>query len=285
VSVDRALIEQAKALRLRRGLSQNFLVSPKVLSAITQATLQDAENLPIVEIGAGAGFLTRYLLDAGANLTAIELDNKMIPVLTEAFGENPRFNLVHKDVRDVDLAPLLGASGVIVGNLPYHLTGPILFMLAGELTDDPWPLRRVLKRAVLMVQKEVGDRLLAKPGDSAYGQLTVQMGFRHTVEPVVFAPSKAFSPPPKVDSIVVSLTPRETPAVDVTDLAMFSRVVKASFLHRRKTLWNNLKIARILPEDLTKEILTSLDITDRLRAQEMSVAQLGALANAFADAR
>ncbi len=234
-----------------------------------------------MEIGPGAGFLTASLLKTGRTLTAIEIDPKMIRELTALFGENPAFRLIHQDILQVDLLPLVQPKGIVVGNIPYHLTGPILFKITGELGDNVFPLRPHLEKVVLMVQKEVGDRLVAKPGEKAYSQLTLQVQYWFETSPVVFVPKSAFFPSPKVDSLVVALTPRSEPAVQVDDSRFFSRLIKACFLHRRKTLFNNLKIGSFGSPEQISEVLASLGLTMNSRPQELSMQQFGALANAL----
>lgn len=281
MSVSKQLVQTARNLRLKKGLSQNFLVDTDILEQIAQEVSHSNTALPLVEIGPGAGFLTERLLGTGHPLTAIEVDPKMIKVLEERYGNTPQFQLIHQNVLHVDLGAFLKPQGIIVGNLPYHLTGPILFQIIGELADAQHPLRQQLIKAVLMVQKEVGERLAAAPGESSYGQLTIQAQFWFTVTPVVLVPKTAFYPSPKVDSMVVALTPRPEPAIAVDDLSFFSRLVKDCFTHRRKTLLNNLKISRYGPEDELKSLLVRLNIPPERRPQELSLEQFGALANAL----
>jgi 16S rRNA (adenine1518-N6/adenine1519-N6)-dimethyltransferase len=286
VSVNRQLVQKARDLRLKRGLSQNFLVDDAVLAKIAQASIENSDrSVPIVEIGPGAGFLTQYLVQSEHPVTAVEIDRKMIPVLTEAFGAQPNFQLLHQDILKTDIETLLAPRGIIVGNIPYHLTGPILFRITGELYDQDYPLRNQLEHVVLMVQKEVGDRLTAKPGDTAYSQLTLQAQFWFEVTPVVFAPQQAFYPSPKVDSQVVHLKPRSAPAAAVDDLAFFSKLIKNCFMHRRKIISKNLKLGGYGNDEKLSPILAKLGIPPLARAQELSIEQFGALSNALTACR
>lgn len=274
-------METARALRLNKGLSQCFLVDEESLLRIAEAAIEGAPKfMPVVEIGAGAGFLTRFLLDSGHPVTAIEVDPRMVGILKSAFDRYDAFHLVHQDVLQVDFLPLLGERGLVVGNIPYHLTGPIVFLLAGELADPDYPVRQHLERVVLMVQQEVAHRLAAQPGDKAYGQLTVQVQFWFDAELVFHVPKSAFYPQPKVDSAVVKLTPRRNPAVQVQDLAVFSRLVKTAFAHRRKTLINNLKLGQYGSDQQLKTLLQEVGISSMARPQEVSIKQFGALADA-----
>jgi len=261
-----ALLQRAKVLRLKKGLSQNFLIDASILRKIQTLVLSE-EAEKIVEIGSGAGFLTELLVESGRPVVAIEVDTTM------ALSEFPNFSLMHQDVRQVDLASLIQPRGVIVGNLPYHLTGPILFQIVGELADAQYPLRACLTHAVLMVQKEVGERLLAKPGESAYGQLTLQASFWFEVLHGLDVPRTAFYPAPKVDSMVLIFKPRHEPVIQVRDLEKLSRLIKSSFVHRRKTLLNNLKLGGWDIE--------ALQIPKNARPQEFSIQQFGALSDAL----
>lgn len=285
VSVSKQLVQKARALRLQKGFSQNFLVDEAAIRRIVDAANDPDKTLPMVEIGPGAGFLTEPLLETGHPLTAIEVDPKMIRVLQEALGGNPNLHLIHQDVRQVDLRPLLGSQGIVIGNIPYHLTGPILFQIAGELADATYPLRQQVLKAILMFQKEVCERLLAKPGDKAYSQLTLQIQYWFEVSPVVTVPRGSFYPSPAVDSMVVQLVPREQPAVTVQDLTFFSKFLKNSFMHRRKTLLNNLKLGGYGSDEELKALFATMGLTLTQRPQELSMSQYGALSDALVTAR
>ena len=251
---------------------------PKIAAATIPA---DSPDCPILEIGPGAGFLTRLLLESPNPVTAIEIDSRMVRVLETQFGDRPQLSLIHHDVRKVDLVEHLQPKGVLVGNLPYHLTGPILFQIAGELADADHPVRQHLIKAVLMIQKEVGERLIAEPGHTAYSQLTLQIRYWFTVNKVALIPRQAFYPSPAVDSMVVELLPRPAPAISVNDSVFLSRVIKQSFEHRRKTLLNNLKMAHLGSPERLAAILADLGLTDLQRPQEVSLAQFGALSDAL----
>jgi 16S rRNA (adenine1518-N6/adenine1519-N6)-dimethyltransferase len=282
VSINKQLVQTAKVLRLKKGLSQSFLVDEDILQKIAHAATVDLEpTLPLVEIGSGGGFLTRYLLASEHPLTAIEVDSKMVRVLNEAFGQNPHFTLLHQDVLTVNLNELITPKGAIIGNIPYHLTGPILFHLTGELSDAVFPLRQSVSRVLLMVQKEVAERLVAAPGTKAYGQLTLQAQFWFEITPVVFVPRTAFYPVPAVDSMVIQLIPREKPVIEPRDLAFLSRFIKLAFTHRRKTLMNNLKLAGLAAEPKLREIFEQAAIPLEIRPQGVSIQQFGALADAL----
>lgn len=271
------LIQTAKQLRLKKGLSQNFLVDDTPLAAIVDALSDEDRQLPLVEIGPGGGFLTEKLLEAGFKITAVELDPRMVRYLGEAYKGNPNLTVIHQDVQQVDLAALLVPRGLIIGNIPYHLTGPILFQIVGELDDATHPLRQSLSQVMLLVQKEVADRLLAQPGDSAYGQLTLQAQFWFYVSRVIHVPRESFYPRPAVDSTVIRLVPRTEPAVPDVNLTALSRLIKAAFKHRRKTLLNNLKLSGYGSDTQLQSVLLAAAIPLKSRPQELSAVQYGAL--------
>lgn len=277
------LLQQAQALRLKKQLSQNFLIDPKAVEAIVNAASPEGNTHPIIEIGPGAGFLTESLLNKGQTVYAIEVDDTMIKHLTQRFGENPAFHLIHQSVLDVNLNQVCQGTCRVVGNLPYHLTGPILFQLAGELRQINHEFRQSMVSAVVMVQKEVGERILAKPGDTQYSQLTLQLACWFEARRVLNVPKKAFHPSPKVDSMVIELTPRATPAVIVKDYDLLQQLIKRCFLHRRKTVWNNLKLTHWLEETPLRALLSDLNIDPSSRAQSLSLEAYGALCDAFSN--
>ncbi len=281
MSANPDLIRIAKDLRLKKGLSQNFLVDETYITRIQAAAELGDSSMPLVEIGPGSGFLTEKLLALGHPVTAIEVDSKMVRYLEAQYGQHPRFSVIHQDVRQVDLMPLLHPHGVVVGNLPYHLTGPILFQLIGELDDAQYPLRGVMDKVILMVQKEVGDRLIAQPGDTDYGQLSLQAQFWFTITPVTLVPARAFYPSPKVDSMVVQLIPRRVPAIDASNLKALARLIKIAFTHRRKTVLNNFKIAQLGSVESLQQAMVQAGIPLESRPQELSIASFGALCDAL----
>lgn len=262
------LRKQAKAYGLNEKLSQNFLVDEPITGQIARAC-QTYTSEPIYEIGPGSGFLTQHLLKLGQPITVIEIDDRFVGLLKKQFES--QIQVIHNNALHVNFEELLSApKNVIIGNLPYHLTGPLLFHVLGEMENSDYPLRNRLSHAVFMIQKEVGERLLAKPGDTQYSQLTLQLQYWYHIERVCMVPRTAFEPIPKVDSIVVKLTPRTEPQVPVKNLAKLSKLIKLAFLHRRKTALNSLKISGY-PEDKLVDIYSQLDIDTKFRPQELSI--------------
>ena len=252
-------------LAAKRAYSQNFLVSERAVRAIVAACQPTAER-SIIELGAGCGTLTFALADAGGRVIAIERDPDMLAVLEAERGEWS-VEIVAGDAKQIDLAALGGGQRVTVaGTLPYAITGAIFRNLV-EQAD--W-----VERAVLMVQREVRDRLVADAGGSDYGPLGVFTSQRFAIGTVLHLPRTAFHPPPKVTSSVVLLEPHLTPRARVGP--EFDRVVRAAFQARRKTLRNALQ--QSLGTALTDRALAAAAIDGGRRGETLSVEEFGALA-------
>lgn len=216
----------------KRGLSQNFLIQPGAIARIADAASKLGQQ--VVELGPGLGALTHALLVRGCHVLAVELDRDMIGVLREELADQPRLELRCGDAADVDFSAYSDACGsklVVTGNLPYQATGAILRQVIRH--------RTALKGAVLMVQREVRDRLVAAPGTREYGALTVFTRAAFEVETVCRLKPGSFYPAPAVDSAVVRLLPLETPLAEENEA--FRAVVRAAFQMRRKTLRNALR--------------------------------------------
>ncbi len=217
----------------KRSFSQNFLVSKHAVEAIAEA-VGGAPGERVVELGPGLGTLTAALLRRGLDVVAIERDRDMAAVLRHDLPGPPRLEILEADAGTFDFGALAEGDGLTVaGNLPYAITGAIFRRVVEQAPS--------VKRAVFMIQREVGLRLVAEPGTSAYGALTVFTAARFDIGIALRVPAGAFHPPPKVESVVVSLERRETPRATIDEA--FERVVRASFQARRKTLRNGLKQA------------------------------------------
>ena len=219
------------AQRKRQKLGQHFLHEKRYLTQIVElADITPEEN--VLEIGVGEGALTRYLLDAGAIIYGIEIDEALIPALKKMEDEHERFHLIHGDALEIDYAAL-PEKMKLVANLPYQVASAIISQLTEKV--EMFPLM------VLMVQREVGERLCAAPGGKDYGSLTLWVEYRYKTRLCQVVPPGAFRPPPKVDSAIIRLEAREKPLVDVGNENLYFRIIQAGFAHRRKTLLNNLK--------------------------------------------
>ena len=260
----------------KRSFSQNFLVSKGVVEDIAASTLEKSGG-KVVELGPGLGTLTAALLRAGASrLVAVERDRDMAAVLRAEFADAEGFELIEGDAARVDLAAIasrLGSRVAVAGNLPYAITGAIMRRLIEE--------RASVEHAVVMIQREVRDRLLAEPSNKTYGALTVFTTAAFRVEPVLLVRPGSFHPPPKVSSAVVKLIPLDPPRAEETE--SFRAVVRASFEVRRKTLRN--AIGRLEGgTERSEAALKTAEIDPRRRGETLHVEEFARLAEAWESA-
>jgi 16S rRNA (adenine1518-N6/adenine1519-N6)-dimethyltransferase len=224
-------------LVLKKSLGQNFLVDPNVLQKIIDAADLNSEK-GALEIGPGIGALTQQLAKSAGKVVAIEIDQRLLPLLQETLAGYPHASVVHGDILKVELQSLFRdhfqeyEKVSVVANLPYYITTPIIM----KLLEEKLPLENI----VVMIQKEVGERMSAKPGGKEYGSLSIAVQYYCQPEVITIVPKTVFIPQPNVDSAVIRLKVREKPAVEVEDEAFFFDVVQASFVQRRKTIYNNL---------------------------------------------
>jgi len=253
----------------KRGFSQNFLVSRTVVEQIVAALAPKADET-VVELGPGLGTLTGALLRAGARVVAVDADRDMLEVLRRELGHLPTLDAQFGDATSFDFATVTPNGRVAVaGNLPYAVTGGIFRSLVAQ--------HRHVDRAVLMIQREVRDRLLGVEGTKAYGALTVFTRAVFDIRPVCIVPAGAFHPPPRVESAVIALSPRSQP-IDAARRG-FERTVRASFEARRKTLRNALlKIHQAAHVD---SALASVGIDGKRRGETLSVEEFDKLATAL----
>ncbi|MEQ9501374.1 MAG: 16S rRNA (adenine(1518)-N(6)/adenine(1519)-N(6))-dimethyltransferase RsmA [Deltaproteobacteria bacterium] len=251
----------------KKALGQNFLVDPSALDAIADAV---GEAPLVVEIGPGPGTLTERLLARAERVVAIEKDRRFVPVLEGLAGADA-LEVVNADFLATPLAPIVGdVRAPVVGNIPYNITTPILLSLLTQ--------RAVTGHAVIMMQREVADRLVARVGTKRYGSLTVLFSVHAEIRTVRNVPAGCFVPRPRVDSTVLRFDWRDAPAVDIGDPTHFEAVVRAAFGQRRKTLRNALS-ARFDRE----VVLRGGDVVDlSRRAETLDLETFAALASALA---
>ena len=250
---------------MRKRFGQHFLHDPQVIARIV-AAIEPRRGDRVLEIGPGRGALTAPLFDRLGALTAIEIDRDLARDLAARFG--PALELINTDVLEVDIAALRGAGEQlrVVGNLPYNISTPLLFHLLEQ--------RTAIRDMHFMLQKEVVDRMVAPPGSKTYGRLTVMLAPWVSIERLLTVGPGAFTPPPKVSSAVVRITPLATPAFDIGSAASFERVVRAAFAQRRKTL------RPALTGTVAAGVLDPLGLDPRARAETLAAAQYAALARA-----
>mgnify|MGYP002513270038 CR=1 FL=1 len=260
----------------KKGLGQNFLSSQSVLEKIADAA--EIENEGVIEIGPGFGVLTNELAKRAEKVLALEIDDRLIPILRDTLSEYDNVKVINKDVLKTDIAELIknefGDKRVsVAANLPYYITTPIIT----SLIENKLPL----KNLVVMIQKEVADRITAQPGTKDYGAISVLCQYYTEPGLVCNVGAELFVPPPKVDSAVVKMTFRDEPTVAVKDEKMFFRTVKAAFSQRRKTLLNCLAANfPINKSDLT-HIMESVDISPTRRGETLSLEEFAKLSEAI----
>ncbi len=263
-------ILRAFDLHASRRLGQNFLISPGVVRAVVEAA-EIGNGDRVLEIGPGIGTLTQGLLEAGAEVTAVELDKKLPAILAETLRGYEDLKVVQGDILKTDIPTLMGDQPFkVAANLPYYITTPILL----SLLEQSLPITHI----VTMVQKEVAERMTASPGGKDYGALSVAVQYHTDPEIVLDVPPSCFFPAPEVDSAVIACAVRKTPAVAVQDEKLFFRVVKASFGQRRKTLSNALKPLGFSKEQIEGALL-SAGIDSTRRGETLSLAEFAAIAN------
>lgn len=266
----------------KKSLGQNFLIDGNILSRIVDAAELDSSK-GALEIGPGIGALTQRLAEKAGRVTAVEIDQRLIPILGDILSDKPHVKVVHGDVLKIDLRELFReqfaeCEGVsVVANLPYYVTTPILM----KLLEEKLPLQHI----VVMIQKEVAERMAAKPGGKDYGSLSVAVQYYCEPNLVCTVPHTVFIPQPNVDSAVIKLTVRDKPAVEVADEEHFFRVVQASFAQRRKTLMNNLTafVGKDRREELTA-LLTRIGIDPGRRGETLSLEEFAKLSKSMLEA-
>ena len=220
-------------LHMSKKLGQNFLIRHSVVADIANAAGLEPGS-PVLEIGPGIGTLTQALAETGAAVTAVELDTRLLPVLDKTLEHYPNVRIVHGDIMKIDIEETMGHRPFTVcANLPYYITTPIIM----KLLEQKLPIERI----VVMVQKEVAERMVAKPGGKDYGALSVSIQYYTEPEIAFIVPPESFIPAPNVDSAVIVCKRRTVPPVEVCDEKLFFKVVKAAFSVRRKMLSNALK--------------------------------------------
>ncbi len=255
----------------KKGLGQNFLTSKEILERIAES----AEiEYGAIEIGPGFGVLTDELAERAEKVVALEIDERLIPVLKDTMSDHDNIKVINADVMKTDMAKLIeeefGEKPVsIAANLPYYITTPIITMLLES--------RLPVKNIVVMVQKEVAERISAAPGSKDYGALTVMCRYFTRPELVCVVPASLFVPQPKVDSAVLRLRVLDKPSVEVSDEKLFFRTVKAAFSQRRKTLLNCLAANFPHGKAVLTDILESLGIDPRRRGETLSIAEFAEL--------
>lgn len=252
--------------KFSKSLGQNFLIDGNVIrNTVEGAGIEDTDN--VLEIGPGFGTLTEELALNAKKVVAIELDKELLPVLEDTLGEYKNVKVIQGDVLALDLDKLIqeefnGEKIKVVANLPYYITTPIL----GRLLEENLNIESI----TVMVQKEVAERMVSKPHNKVYGALTLFINFYSHPEIISLVPKTVFMPQPKIDSAVIKLRLKdELPKVDPDK---FSKVVKAGFSMRRKTILNSLAKSNLdIEKDVIRNVLETADIDPKSRAENLSL--------------
>ncbi|MBF1754477.1 MAG: 16S rRNA (adenine(1518)-N(6)/adenine(1519)-N(6))-dimethyltransferase RsmA [Veillonella sp.] len=260
-------------IKMSKKLGQNFLIKRGIVDEIVHAA-ELIPGEPVLEVGPGIGTLTQGLAQSGADVTAIELDRRLLEVLDTTLASYDNVRIVHGDVLKLDVPTIMNHKPFkVVANLPYYITTPIIM----SLLESKLPIERL----VVMVQKEVALRMVAKPGTKDYGALSVAVQYYTEPDIVLDVPPKSFLPAPAVTSSVIRCVLRDKPPVDVIDEKLFFRVVKAGFAQRRKTFSNTMKTTG-LSKDRIEELLAKANIDGQRRGETFTLQEFADVANAWA---
>ena len=276
-------ILQKYNFRFQKKFGQNFLIDTHVLERIISEAGITKDDF-VLEIGPGIGTMTQYLAQAAGKVIAVEIDKNLIPILEDTLSGYDNVRVINEDVLKLDLKKLAdeennGKPVKVVANLPYYITTPILM----HLIESKIPFAEF----VVMMQKEVADRISAEPNSKAYGSLSIAVQYYMTAKVAFIVPRTVFVPAPNVDSAILKMTRREQPLVEVKDEDFLFRVAKASFVHRRKTLWNNLTNHFGKSEEVKAKLEQALEIADikpSIRGEALSISDFAHLSDALREA-
>ena len=279
-SVTKAVLER-HGFTFKKSFGQNFLTDTNILQKIVD-TAEIDDQVNVIEIGPGIGALTEFLAERAAQVMAFEIDHRLVPILADTLRDFDNVTVVNEDILKVDLAqhiqnfknPDLPIK--VVANLPYYITTPILM----HLIESGIPFSEF----VVMMQKEVADRISAKPNTKAYGSLSIAVQYYMTAKVAFIVPRTVFVPAPNVDSAILKMVRRPEPAVEVEDESFFFKISKASFTHRRKTLWNNLTGYFGKTEEIKDKLTKALNqagLSPSVRGEALSLEEFASLADAL----
>lgn len=279
-SVTRAVLER-HGFTFKKSFGQNFLTDTNILQKIVD-TAEIDKNVNVIEIGPGIGALTEFLAENAAEVMAFEIDDRLIPILADTLRDFDNVKVINEDILKSDLQSRIKEFAnpdlpiKVVANLPYYITTPILM----HLIESKIPFAEF----VVMMQKEVADRISAEPNTKAYGSLSIAVQYYMTAKVAFIVPRTVFVPAPNVDSAILKMTRREQPLVQVKDEDFFFRVSKISFVHRRKTLWNNLTSHFGKAEETKAKLEKALEMAEikpSIRGEALSIAEFAKLADAL----
>ena len=268
-------LQRAKFFRTKKRLGQNFLINSDVISDIIDYANLTKDDT-VLEIGPGAGFVTEQLVKYAGKVIAVELDEEAVKELEKLECKN--LKIIHDDILKTDISSLTDKNLKVIANIPYYITSPIIAHLLGEIDDLANKNRNKITDIILMVQEEVARRIIATEKSPAkqYGLLTILSQFWAECSIIRFVGRKSFYPAPKVNSALVSMKVRKEPLLKLSDYTFFSRVIKAGFSQRRKTLKNCLTGAGF-DKIKVASVLTQMGLNENIRSEKLSIAQFGEL--------
>ena len=279
-SVTRAILER-HGFTFKKSFGQNFLTDTNILQKIVD-TAEIDKKVNVIEIGPGIGALTEFLAESAAEVMTFEIDDRLVPILADTLRDFDNVTVVNQDILKVDLAQYIAEFKnpdlpiKVVANLPYYITTPILMHLIES--------RIPFSEFVVMMQKEVADRISAQPNTKAYGSLSIAVQYYMTAKVAFIVPRTVFVPAPNVDSAILKMVRRDQPAVAVQDEKFFFKVSKASFVHRRKTLWNNLTSCFGKSEEIKAKLeraLETIDLAPNVRGESLDLETFARLSDAL----
>ena len=279
-SVTRAILER-HGFTFKKSFGQNFLTDTNILQKIVD-TAEIDKKVNVIEIGPGIGALTEFLAESAAEVMAFEIDDRLVPILADTLRDFDNVTVVNQDILKVDLAQYIAEFKnpnlpiKVVANLPYYITTPILM----HLIESGIPFSEF----VVMMQREVADRISAQPNTKAYGSLSIAVQYYMTAKVAFIVPRTVFVPAPNVDSAILKMVRRDQPAVEVQDENFFFKVSKASFVHRRKTLWNNLTSYFGKSEETKVKLIAALEraeLSPSVRGESLDLETFARLSDAL----
>ena len=281
-SVTRAVLER-HGFTFKKSFGQNFLTDTNILQKIVD-TAEIDKHVNVIEIGPGIGALTEFLAENAAEVMAFEIDERLMPILADTLQEFENVKIINEDILKSDLQARIKEFSnpelpiKVVANLPYYITTPILMHLIES--------RIPFSEFVVMMQREVADRISAQPNSKSYGSLSIAVQYYMTAKVAFIVPRTVFVPAPNVDSAILKMVRRDQPAVGVKDEAFFFKVSKASFTHRRKTLWNNLTSYFGKSNEVKTKLESALDnaeLSPSVRGEALNLQEFARLADSLYD--
>ena len=281
-SVTRAVLERHD-FTFKKSFGQNFLTDTNILQKIVD-TAEIDKHVNVIEIGPGIGALTEFLAENAAEVMAFEIDERLMPILADTLQEFENVKIINEDILKSDLQAWIKEFAnpelpiKVVANLPYYITTPILMHLIES--------RIPFSEFVVMMQREVADRISAQPNSKSYGSLSIAVQYYMTAKVAFIVPRTVFVPAPNVDSAILKMTRRDKPAVEVKDEPFFFRVSKASFTHRRKTLWNNLTSCFGKSDEIKTRLeiaLNNADLSPNVRGEALDLQEFSRLSDSLYD--